>query len=868
MTENCICLVDGSGYIFRAFYALPPLTKADGTPIGALFGFANMLLNLLEENKCPFLVVVFDAKRENFRNTIYPAYKENRKETPAELIPQFSLIRQLLDAFDVSWIEKEGYEADDLIATYTHRALQKNWGVQIISSDKDLMQLLQPNVSIYDPMKRKELTQQSCQEKFGVSSDKIVAVQALMGDSIDNIPGAKGIGPKTAADLINRFGTLDNLFAHLPEIEKNKVRESLKENRENVFISEKLACLKTDVPDLPSFDIFQKPVLNIPKVTTFLKENGLYKVLQRVQKNAPDVLENQTSKIQISTINSISKFKEWLQKALLTKELFLFLKESKDKKSPSQVPEQTLLCATKTGLFAEIPFSNQISSQDLFSLSDTSNLSLSDLFAVLKPILEDSSILKTGWHLKDHLHKLCPVGQTLLPTNLGDINLMSFILSGEELPLTEQENTAIFSFLLTQEKQLQEQFQSNLDAHRIYTDIEAPLIEILFQMEQTGVLVDKHQLQKLAVDFQEHLSSLTKTIYQYAGTEFNINSPSQLSKILQEQETGLTKKTASGTFKTDSKILENLAEQGNQLAKSMLEYRQIAKLKSTYVDTLLKLAEENQGRIHTTYSQTSTNTGRLSSSDPNLQNIPIRTEMGKKIRSAFIAQKGYVLVAGDYSQIELRLMASIANVPELLKAFQNNVDIHAQTASQIFGIPLQQVDADTRRQAKAINFGLIYGISAFGLAQNLGISRTKANEYIQAYFEKYPEIKTYMDQTAEQAKKNGFVKSLFGRTCFIRGFETPATAGYAMRAAINAPMQASGADIIKMAMIQVVQKLLPSFPEVRMLLQVHDELVFEVPEKQASAFSQRLKEVMEQVVITELPLQADVGIGQNWKEAH
>ncbi len=899
--QNTLCLVDGSGYIFRAFYALPPMNRPDGTPVNAVYGFTNMMMNLIQDNPCTHILVIFDAKRKNFRNDIYPEYKANRRETPEELIPQFPLIRQACDALNVPWLEMEGYEADDLIATYANLASQQGWKITVISADKDLMQLMTDSVVLYDPMKKKMLSVPDVQNKFGVTPDKVVDVQSLMGDSTDNIPGANGIGPKTAAELIQKFGTLHNLLDHLDEIPQVKRREGLIRDKEQILISEKLVTLDKNAPVNQDFSQFKTKPYNAQQLTQFLLQNGfqsLIKKVKRANSEFPSLsISSQEMMSQYSLIDSTDALKVWLKNVKETLSLSLMQCQGKI---------QGLSLASHEGVACYIPFKSLPTAQDdLFALPQNNQKVSTAYLPLLQSILENKKILKIGHNIKDDWHMLTKLfDKNIDLTPVADIALMSYDLDGTKHPHELEDLTQIYvgktlpslDTLIGSGKNQMEFSKLDIDkatnymaertdmifrlynvlknkmtsnkSWEIYQDIDAPLIPILYQMEKQGILVDKQSLKELDNRFTNILNKLTQEIHTEAGETFNINSPAQSGVILYEKR-GLWggKRGPNGHWVTDVKALENLAEEGDALAKLVLQYRTIAKLKSTYVDTLAELAQKDP-RIHTTFSLTATNTGRLASSDPNLQNIPVRTDEGKEIRRVFIAKKGYKLLSADYSQIELRLMAEVANVEKLKQSFLNNEDIHARTASQVLHIPLNEITPDQRRRAKAINFGIIYGISAFGLAANLGISRTEAKDYIDTYFAEYPEIKQYMTNTQQFVEANGFVTTPFGRKIYISGLNNNTTKSFALRAAINAPIQGGAADIIKMAMIRVDKALKHSNLDATLLLQVHDELVFEVADKDVEQTTQLVKQAMEQVVGLSLPLITEVGIGDNWKDAH
>lgn len=919
MTDtHSICLIDGSGYIFRAFYALPPMTRQDGTPINAVYGYVNMLMNLIKENGCEHIVVVFDAKRKNFRNDIFAAYKENRKETPPELVPQFPLIRSATEAFNIPWVEMEGYEADDLIATYARIATEKGWQTRIISGDKDLMQLMTPSVSLYDPLKRKQLTDDDVIAKFGVLPNKVIDVQSLMGDSTDNIPGANGIGPKTAAELINTFGSLETLLDNLDKISQPKRREGLIRDKEQILMSKKLVSLNKYAPVDENLSIFQVKKPNFETIVSFLQQNDFKSLIDKTKawaitqgysiEKAP---ESQSIQVQYDCIQTIEDLQKWIEYIKQHKMVAIDTETNSLNPFEARLVGFSLSCEAGKACYVPLRHGGEETQEpvDLFNFSASNRptqISVKQAITLLKPILENENILKIGHNIKYDMHILSrEIGSDFKIMPIQDTMLMSYSLNGtkhghgmDELAETYLSHSTVkykdvcgtgrtqitfdqvdlpeatkyaaedadITFRLYQ---LFETQLSNTTENKIHNQFDLPLIQVLFDMERQGIMIDKVQLNQLNTYFDAQLADLTVQIYELAGEEFNINSPAQLGVILFEKmETPGGKKGANGAWKTDIKVLEKLSEDGNELAKKIIEYRSFAKLKNTYVDALLTLLAPNHKRVHTSFSLTSTSTGRLASSDPNLQNIPIRSDAGKEIRKAFIAKDGYKLVCADYSQIELRLMADVADVKLLREALINNEDIHATTASQVFGIPLNEIDADTRRRAKAINFGIVYGISAFGLSNQLGISRGDAKKYIDAYFDRYPQIKTYMDKTIAFAHEHEYVETPFGRKCYVYGINEKMLRSFAERAAINAPIQGGAADIIKLAMIKLDKELRQSNLDATLLLQVHDELIFEVADKDVDVAAKLIKNVMENVVQLSVPLIAEVGVGNNWKEAH
>ncbi len=909
--EKTLCLIDGSGYIFRAFYALPAMTRDDGTPVNAVYGFCNMLMNLTLDNPCSHMAVVFDAARKNFRNDIYPAYKENRKETPPDLVPQMPLIRAATKAFNVPSVEMEGFEADDLIATYARLAAAQGFSVRVISADKDLMQLIRPGVSLYDPMKKKEVGDAEVRDKFGVAPDKVIDVQALMGDASDNIPGASGIGPKTAGELISTFGSLDNLLNRLNEIPQPKRREGLVRDREQILMSRRLVTLDAHAPADDNLEIFRCRTPDLATIQNFMEQNRFKSLLPKIDawRDKRNRMVEQPGQPQFVCITDEKALKDVINK-VMQKQYVAFDTETDSLiQNTARLVGFSLCCDADRAYYVPLRHGklNRPEAADLFSaIQDDAphQMSVQTALNLLRPVLENKSVLKIGHNIKFDRHILANEMPDVAFESIADTMVMSYDLDGskhghgldeladlflnhkmityaevcgtgknkitfDKVPLDKAcayaAEDAWATFRLYQ-KLNRAMEQSSVAA--IYHEVDLPLVSILFKMERRGILVDQAHLKKLGHTFAGQLDDLTRRIHALAQQEFNINSPAQLGTILFEKmNLSGGRRGANGAWTTDADVLETLAESGVDIAARVLEYRMVSKLKNTYVEALLNFAQTDP-RIHTSFSITGTNTGRLSSSDPNLQNIPIRTELGKEIRRAFIAQKGCKLISADYSQIELRLMAEVADVKGLKDSFRRNEDIHARTASQIFGIPLEQIDADTRRRAKAINFGIIYGISPFGLAGNLGISREESKKYIDAYFAQYPEIKSYMDKTIQFAEKNGYVETPMGRRCVIAGFDRGNTRGFAARAAINAPIQGGAADIIKLAMIRIARALAKTNLKAEMLLQVHDELVFEVADADVDAVKSLLKSEMENVVRMSVPLIADVGVGDNWKDAH
>ena len=931
-----LCLVDGSGYIYRAFYALPPMSRpSDGTPVNAVFGFTSMLMQFMSDNADDCIAVVFDAARKNFRNDIYPEYKATRKEVPEELMPQFPLIRDVVRAFNIADVEQEGYEADDLIASYAKKAVQKGYQVVIVSADKDLMQLMQgEDVIIFDPMKKRYLQTEDVIKKFGVLPDKVIQVQSLMGDSTDNIPGVFGVGEKTAADLINKYGNLDGIYAHLDEMPPRR-KDLLEKGRENAYLSEKLVTLATDAALPKKIEEFCSYEPNAQKIKDFLEMMGFRSLMTRVsgfvEKRCRVVQQMKTADDnQLAFDLSVEAPKlarhyeciveekdllKWCEK--IEKAGFVAFDTETDSLESQTAQIAGISLSVQPGYACYIPinhcakYSNRKQSNDpvLFDdmLPKPKQISKEFIKEHLLALLQRPNIMKIGHNLKFDLEVIhANFGIDIANENMQDTIVMAYDLNGviqkkrlDDLALmylnektipyqqvcgtrraaiwfkevelepatqyaSEDADMTLRLYNLFKEKLKNEKLE------KVYYDIDRPLVYVLTEMENEGVLVDKQALQSLSFQFFQRIDSLEKEIYQLLGEHVNLNSPIQLGEVLFDklQLEGGRKNSKTKNWITDSEVLEDMAANGIEVAQKLLDYRQYMKLKSTYTDALIKLINPRTGRVHTTFSQTMTATGRLSSTNPNLQNIPIKTDLGREIRAAFIAKPSCVLMSADYSQVELRLIAHVADVKQLKADFGAGLDIHAATASKVFEIPLENMDPMVRRNAKAINFGIVYGISPFGLARQLGISRTEAKQYIDSYFDKYPEIKKYMDETVQFASQNGYVLTPFGRRCYIRGFDNQKTGGFAARAAINAPIQGGAADITKMAMIKVQQELESRNMKTKMLLQVHDELVFEVPEDEVEQAKALVKETMENIVQLSVPLIVEIGIGKNWKEAH
>ena len=966
-----VYLIDGSGYIFRAFHALPPLTRpSDGLPVGAVHGFCAMLWKLIRESKSSeaptHLAVIFDAGRETFRNKIYPEYKAHRPPAPEELVPQFPLIRDAVKAFNVASIELDNYEADDLIATYTRDVVNAGGDVTIVSSDKDLMQLIRPGVVMLDGMKAKKIGPDEVREKFGVAPDKVIDVQSLAGDSTDNVPGVPGIGVKTAAELIGEYGDLDTLLARAGEIKQPKRREKLIEFAEQARISRELVTLKQDVPTEIGVERF---ALRDPIPDTllgFLRDMEFNSLTKRIAEGlgveAPAPLERSVGSTVLPPPSSRSdashqsgevanigtpnagvahahstvmkapidrtKYETVATKATLEK----WIRAAQEAGHVAFDTETTGLdanaadlvgfsLATEPGLACYVPVGHQEGANDLFGGGGLAagQMAIRDALQLLKPLLEDDGVLKIGQNLKfdmlvmlRHGIAIHPIDDTMLLSytldggrgthGMDDLALrhlghvcMSFDQALEHAPGAKKSEKTFAGVPIAKATEyaaedadvtlrLWQKLKPRLAAERmttVYETLERPLVPVIVEMERAGIKVDRSILSRLSSTFAQRAARLEEEVYSLAGHKFNLASPKQLGEFLFDNlKLPGGKKTKTGQWETRAGTLDDLAgnedlpDDARRLINTMLEWRQLTKLKSTYTDALPEFIDAS-GRIHTSYALASTTTGRLASSEPNLQNIPIRTKEGREIRTAFIAEEGYTLVSADYSQIELRVLAHIADIPQLKKAFADGLDIHAMTASEMFGVPVKDMPSDVRRRAKAINFGIIYGISAFGLANQLGISREEAGQYIKTYFERFPGIRDYMEATKKTAHALGFVETVFGRRIHYPEINTknPSMRGFLERAAINAPIQGSAADIIRRAMIRMAPALEKAkLKSARMLLQVHDELVFEVKEADTAALIKTARDVMEKAsepaVKFSVPIHVDAKAASNWDEAH
>lgn len=924
MTQSLL-LVDGSGFIFRAYHALPPLTNPKGVPVGAVVGFMNMLTKLMDGSKHTHAAVIFDAARVTFRNRIYPEYKAHRPPAPDDLIPQFALVREATRAMNLPAIEMEDFEADDIIATYAKQGKEAGFEVTIVSSDKDLMQLIGGRVSMFDAMKNKAIDAAQVQEKFGVPPEKVLEVLSLIGDSSDNVPGVAGIGPKTAAELILQYGDVETLLARASEIKQPKRRDTIIASADKARLSRQLIMLKDDVSlPLKIEDLLvKKPEPEI--LADFLRKHGFKSLLAKLEKGlglkeqglseTPLKPKASSLKPDYEIVTTKEALAQWIAKAQKAGRV-AFDTETTSLNALQAEMVGFSLCVEE-GKACYVPLEHKAQGSglmaqdaDLFSPKPQAislkpdQLELAQVLLLLKPLLEDESVLKIGQNikydilvLKQHNINIAPIDDTMLlsyalhagehghgmdelsqrylgikPISYDEVtgtgkNRLRF----DEVEIEKAANYAAEDADITM--RLWKFFKPQLPKEKLltlYETIERPLVPVLTKMESIGIKVDLPQLAGLSKDFAARMAEYEREIYALAGREFNVASPKQLGEILFDEMKleGGKKSDKSGAYSTDSSVLEDLAEQGHALPEKILRWRELAKLKSTYTDSLANQINPKTGRVHTNFAMAIASTGRLSSNEPNLQNIPIRTAEGKKIRHTFVAEAGSLLLSADYSQIELRLLAHVADIPSLKNAFKNGDDIHAITASQMFGVPVSEVDSELRRRAKTINFGIIYGISAHGLSTRLGIPRTEAAQYIEKYFAQYSGIRDYMEGCKEFARKNGYVETLFGRRCHLPSIndKNPARRQFSERAAINAPLQGTAADIIKRAMISCERKAVSE--ECKMLLQVHDELVFEVKENAVEQAGKIIKSCMENAANISVPLTVEIGTGKNWGEAH
>ncbi len=918
-----LVLIDASGFVFRAFHALPPMTRPDGTPVNAVFGFSQMLSRLLATHAGTHLGVVFDAGRTTFRNEIFPAYKAQRPEPPPELGPQFALVREATAAFGAPGLEVDGWEADDVIASYARAAVEAGGRVTIISSDKDLMQLVGERVVMQDPIKQKLIGPAEVVEKFGVLPERVVDVQALMGDSVDNVPGVPGIGPKTASQLVVEFGSLDGVLEAAAAMKPGRRRELLLTHADAARTSRRLVTLDCDVPLPAPLDTLSVQEPDRPKLVAWLAAQGFRSLIARLGLEAPPPGTPASPAAAVTAphpapagqpefgsyecVTTEARLAEWVDEARAAGVFALDTETTSLDALRADLVGISL--ATAPGRACYVPLRHENAPQGELGVPEQAlpeQVPVERVLALLAPLLADDTVLKVFQNAKYDLLVLRRAGDAGIAP-FDDTMLVSYSMEAgahghgmDELsrlhlghdPISYDSVTgtgrARIPFARVPLDRATAYAAEDADVTlrlwhvlhprlreakslAIYEQLERRLVPVLAAMEREGIHVDAAELRRMSADFGVRMAEMEREIHALAGREFNLGSAKQLGEILfDELKLPGGKRLAGGTWGTDAIALQQLAEAGHPLPMKILEWRQLAKLKSTYADALLEQIDPATGRVHTSFSQAVASTGRLSSTDPNLQNIPIRTEEGARIRRAFVAEEGHVLVSCDYSQIELRLMAHVADVPGLKASFAAGEDIHARTANEVFGVPMEAMDPGIRRNAKTINFGIIYGISAFGLGARLGIGAAEARRYIDAYFARYPEIREYMERTKEQARKLGYVLTPFGRRCWVPQIndKRPNVRAYAERAAINAPLQGGGADIIKRAMVHLPAALRDTGLRGRMLLQVHDELLFEAPIEEADRLAAVAKRVMEGAAHISVPLLVETGQGHSWSEAH
>ena len=885
-------LVDGSSYIFRAFFGVRQLSTSKGFPTNALYGFINMLQKVIREEKPDYLVVAFDSPDKTFRHKIYPDYKANREAPPEELAKQFPYFEPLVQAYGLSSVRRPGFEADDIIGTLAKKGIQEGLEVVIVSGDKDMMQLISPNVYMLDTMKNKKFMDKEVVEKFGVQADKVVEVMGLMGDSSDHVPGVAGIGPKIAAELIQKFGTIESLYKRINEVEKKKIKEKLEHDKENAFMSRELVSIDTEMDLEFNSDLMKPGKIDSAKLKKMFEEFEFASFLEGMQGAVTNSLKIDRSGYK--TILTEKSFND-LIKSLVKKKSFVFDVETTNKR-PVWARMVGISFSFEEGNACYLPLVHRY-------LGSPDQLELKTVCEKLKPIFEDKRIKKCGHNIKYDLIVMANEGIALDGVGF-DTMIASYLLNpssrghgldaltmeyfghknltykemvgagNREIGFDEVEVNRATEYAAEDSDmtwRLKGKLQPQLkdSTLKLYKEIELPLLEVLAEIELNGVYVDRKHLTELSSKIDKQLLRLEKDIYVLADEEFNINSPKQLSVILFEKlKLPVVKKTKTG-YSTDVSVLELLAAE-HKLPKQILSYRQLAKLKSTYVDALPGEIFKNTGRVHTSFNQTVAATGRLSSSNPNLQNIPIRSDMGKEIRKAFTAEGDNMLLSADYSQIELRLLAHLSKDRALKDAFDKGEDIHARTAADIFGSSLDKVDENSRRMAKAVNFGIIYGLSAFGLSRQLNISRKDAKDFIDQYFLLYSKVRDFMDNTIAEARECGYTLTMFNRRRYLPDLKSDnrQVRESAERVAINSPIQGSAADLIKVAMIRLSRNLKKMKLNSKMILQVHDELVFECPVREKKEIESLVRKEMEEACTLSVPLVVDIGWGKNWNEAH
>ena len=910
-----LILIDGSGFIFRAFHALPPMTRPDGVPVNAVFGFTNMLSRLLEGHVGTHIAVIFDAGRTTFRNALYDKYKAQRPEPPPELTPQFALVREATNAFGVPAVELADYEADDLIASYAEAAVARGGRVTIVSSDKDLMQLVTDDVTMQDPIKQKPIGPAEVEEKFGVPPSKVVEVQALMGDSVDNVPGVPGIGPKNAAQLIVEFGDVEGVLAAAAAMKPSKRRDMLIEHADKARISRRLVELCRTVPLPMPLDDLVACDPDQPKLVAWLLDQGFRSTVSKLGldtiESAPAVAAAPAPSVEApfgpyTAITTPDALRDWVAEATAAGVVGVQVQAALG--DPLRAGLVGVGLAVAPGRACYVPLGHEAAAPALSLEGDAPGVAqvpMAEGLALLTPLFQDPAVLKVMHDAKAALLTLERAGLQVTPSDdtmlicyaqeagahgheLHDLSMLH--LSHHLPPLDAVTGTGrgrLAPAHVAPERmaahvadaadvalRLWHKLRPRLRETRslvAYERVDRRLIPVLMRMEQAGVKVDEAELRRMSADFAVRMEVMEADIGAMIGRPLNLGSNKQLGEVLfDELKLPGGKRTPSGTWGTDVVVLQGLADQGHALPARVIEWRQLSKLRSTYTEALVEEINPETGRVHTRFQQAIATTGRLSSTEPNLQNIPIRTEEGARIRKAFVAEPGHVLVSCDYSQIELRLMAHVADIGPLKEAFATGQDIHARTASEVFGIPIAGMDKLVRSRAKAINFGIIYGISAFGLARQLSIEPGEAKLYIDKYFERYPGIRAYMERTKEEARIHGYVLTPSGRRCWVPGIadKLPQKRAYAERQAINAPLQGGAADIIKTAMVRLPEALDGAGLTGRLLLQVHDELLFEVPEAEADETAAVAKRVMEGAATISVPLVVETGFGQTWSDAH
>ncbi|MCP4355708.1 MAG: DNA polymerase I [Proteobacteria bacterium] len=893
-----VIIIDGYNFFFRAFYAIRELTREDGLHTNALYGLTTMVLKTIEDLNPDICLVALDMEGNTFRSDIYPEYKANRSAPPEELMEQFEYMRPLLESLGLTVLEKKGFEADDIIATVANKIDRKKYELVIVSSDKDLMQLINGEVYMYDAMKRKEIKTEQVLEKFGVTPDKVVEVQGLIGDSVDNIPGVKSVGPKTASLLINEYDSLENLYENIENITKKKLKENLITYKEDAFISRKLATLDTEIYEEVS-KYLQGYSIDNAKAMEYMDLLGFKTLSKKFDKTTKDAsiatdkpVKRRISNVNYTTVNTIEELDRWMTKLQSTHYFAIDTETDSLNKRKANLIGVSLSVTEDEACYIPI-------AHNLDILEQETQLDLETVIKKLKPILANDDIIKVGQNIKYDMHILDRYGIDF--NNIDDTMIMSGVLNGAKHRHNMDDLADIYlGHETVQFKQLglkKDQTFADIDIktathyaaedaditlklyniffekllkdnnlHNVYNKIEKPIIKTLFNMEKAGVKVDREKLAKLSAEFSAKIKELTIEIHNLAGVEFNIASPKQLGEVLFDT-LGFTggKKTKTG-WKTGIEVLEKLAEQGHEIAEKLVEFRHLSKLKSTYTDSLVGFMDSETNKICTSYHQLGASTGRFSSSDPNLQNIPIRTEDGQKIRECFIPDDGFSFVSIDYSQVELRLLASLANIEPLIRAFNNDKDIHSFTAKKIFGSD----ESEFRRKAKAVNFGIIYGMGPFTLAKQLGISNAEGKELINEYYNMFKGLAEFMSEQKQKAIDLGYVETYYGRKIFMVGASSSnkMVQNNSLRAATNAPMQGTSADIIKLAMPKIEKVLEEKYPTAKMLMQIHDELVFSIKDSEIEEVSAVIKKIMENVTDLKVKLKADIGVGKNWNAAH